>query len=125
MAKKPGTGKLGDAVKSLFLDKRARAALDAAKARDAAAPLGTGQPQTTQPAAETPHPSQDEINARLDEASQRRTQRAGTPDRQALIEDALRIHADKAKILDDLPEEQKQKLKAMAMMTLMKSGGSG
>ena len=37
------------------------------------------------------------------------------PGRQALIEQALSIHDQKTKLLDDLPEEQREKLVVMAM----------
>lgn len=129
MAKKKGANTLGGAVMSLFLDKRARETLKAAKGaqpvgEQPATPQAPQAPQATA-APTAPHPTREEINARLDEAVERRAQRANTPDRQALIEDALRIHADKSKILDDLPEEQKQKLKAMAMMALLKPGSGG
>ena len=118
--------KLGKALMSLLLDKKARAALEA-KATRSQQPQ---QPQQAQRQAaprvpEPPHPSQDEIIARLDDAQKSSTSRAATPDRRKLIEEAQRVRADKAKMLDDLPEEQKRKLQAMAMMSFMKSRPGG
>jgi len=39
------------------------------------------------------------------------------PGRAALIEQALAIHDNKSKLLDDLPDEQREKLIVMAMQT--------
>ncbi len=114
--------KLGKALMSLFLDKKARAALEA-KASASARAVHAGTVPASAPARTPPppHPSQEEIIARLDDAQQSRTARAGTPSRQQLIEDAKKVRAQKAKMLDELPEEQRRKLQAMAMMSFMKS----
>lgn len=115
--------KFGNAFMSLFLDKRARESLKAVKTgQPAAAQSATQSPVAAAPQT-PPHPTQDEINARLDEAVEARARNAASPDRRALIEQARQIHADKSKILDDLPEEQQRKLKAMALMALMKPPG--
>lgn len=129
--------KFGNAFMSLFLDKRARESLKAAKAAQPVAAQPAAQ-STTQSATQSaaaapgaapqtpqtpPHPTQDEINARLEEAVEARARNAASPDRRALIDQARQIHADKSKLLDDLPEEQQRKLKAMALMALMKPPG--
>lgn len=118
--------KFGNAFMSLFLDKRARESLKAVKTGQPAAAQSPAAASTaashTSPQAPT-HPTQDEINARLDEAVEARARNAASPDRRALIEQARQIHADKSKMLDDLPEEQQRKLKAMALMALMKPPG--
>lgn len=112
--------KFGKALMSLLLDKKAREALEA---------KGAAQPVTQQaPApvhAPDPHPSREELGARLDAAQQASDNRVNTPDRQRLIQDALKVRADKAKMLDDLPEEQRRRLKAMAMMSFMRARPGG
>ena len=111
--------KLGKALMSLLLDKKARDALEAkAVVKRQPAPASAVQPQRSAPAR---HPSQQEINARLDEAQQASTTRTNAPGRQQLIQQALQVRAHEAKMLDDLPEEQRLKLKAMAMMSFMKA----
>lgn len=122
--------KFGKALMSLLLDKKAR---DALEAKSAATQAYQQQRTTTrerpQRAPPARHPSQDEINARLDEAHKasvtRAGARSGTPGRQQLIQQAMQVRANKAKMLDDLPEEQRLKLKAMAMMSFMKSRPGG
>jgi len=120
--------KLGKAFMSLFLDKKARDALEAKAAlpkRQQQAPQSPANPSPPPAPQPTPHPSQEEIYARLDEAQQAKTQRSATPDRQQLIQNALQVRAKKAKMLEDLPPEQRQKLQALAMMSFMKSRPGG
>ena len=118
--------KFGKALMSLLLDKKARDALEAkAAATQAYQQQRTATRERPQRPAPARHPSQDEINARLDKAQQASVTRAGTPGRQQLIQQAMQVRANKAKMLDDLPEEQRLKLKAMAMMSFMKSRPGG
>jgi len=121
--------KLGKALMSLLLDKKAREALEAKAAAPRPATQHVPQTPPQQPGqaapAQAPHPSQEEIYARLDEAQQASTNRANTPDRQRLIQEALKVRANKAKMLEELPEEQRRRLQAMAMMSFMKSRPEG
>lgn len=48
--------------------------------------------------------------------------RVVTPERAALIENAMRVHRAKQKILADLDDEQKQRLVALAMRALLNEG---
>lgn len=110
--------KLGKALLSLLLDKKARAALEA----QAAAPRPQSPPASQQVRQPPPsHPSQEEIYSRLDQAQQASTQRAASPDRRQLIQEALKVRANKAKMLEDLPDGQQRRLKALAMMSLLKA----
>lgn len=122
--------KLGKALMSLFLDKQAREALENKapfRAPPPQPPLTQAQAQAQAQDIAEPHPSREELNARLDTAAEVRANRAASPNRQRLIEDALRVRANKAKILEDLPQEQRLKLQAMARMTFLKvkDGGNG
>lgn len=118
--------KLGKALMSLLLDKKARDALEAkAAVTQAYQQQRAVERERTPQAAPVRHPSQGEINARLDKAQQASVTRAGTPGRQQLIQQAMQVRATKAKMLDDLPEEQRLKLKAMAMMSFMKARPDG
>ncbi|MCR4377317.1 MAG: hypothetical protein NUV50_04405 [Rhodospirillales bacterium] len=129
--------KLGKTLMSLFLDKKARAALEAKAALrqhsqssrhfpdlpPASTPPGT--PPGAQIARQPAPPTRDEINARLLEAEQAVSGRMKTPDRQNLIDQALKVRANKAKMLEELPEEQRRRLQALAMMSFMKSRPDG
>jgi len=114
--------KLGKALMSLLLDKKAREALEAKAAAPARAQEQRTQEQRGQEqrGPQTPHPSQDEIYARLEQAQQASQNRVNSPSRQQLIDEARRVRTEKAKMLDDLPEDQRRRLKAMAMMSFMK-----
>lgn len=117
--------KLGKALMSLFLDKKARDALEAKATRPQRPPqapnTAPNTAPTTPPQAQAAHPSREEIYDRLEQAQQASTQRSATPGRKQLIQDALKVRANKAKMLEDLPEEQRRRLKAMAMMSFMKA----
>ncbi|HEY9163558.1 MAG TPA: hypothetical protein VIN57_03020 [Magnetovibrio sp.] len=110
--------KLGKALLSLLLDKKARAALEAQAA--APRPQSPPVPIKASPTPQ-PHPSPEEIYSRLDQAQQASVQRAASPDRRQLIQEALKVRANKAKMLEDLPDGQQRKLKALAMMSLLKA----
>jgi len=47
-----------------------------------------------------------------------------TPEREALIEEALAVHRSKIHILDDISEEQRQKLYVLALKSLKTDPGS-
>lgn len=113
--------KLGKALMSLFLDKKARDALEAKAARPQRPPQVPNTAPIAPPQAQAAHPSREEIYDRLEQAQQASTQRSATPGRKQLIQDALKVRANKAKMLEDLPEEQRRRLKAMAMMSFMKA----
>lgn len=114
--------KLGKALMSLLLDKKARNALEAkAAVKQAHQQQRTVERAPPPQAAPARHPSRDEINARLDKAQQASLTRTAAPGRQQLIQQAMQVRANKAKMLDELPEEQRLKLKAMAMMSFMKA----
>lgn len=49
--------------------------------------------------------------------------RVMTPERRELIRQALTIRKTKTKILDDLGDEQKRQLYALAIKTMMRNGG--
>lgn len=125
--------KLGNALMSLLLDKQARenikqrpvapnkAALNKAQAQ-AYAQAQPSQPQAHVQDQDQAHPSQEEINARLEQSSQTVEQRRNSPERQKLIEEAQRVRASKMSVLDDLSEEQKLKLQALAMKSFFNQG---
>ncbi|MEW5727449.1 MAG: hypothetical protein AB1918_06445 [Pseudomonadota bacterium] len=84
-------------LRALFLDEKARKAVDAkARAKAAAA----RKPATAPP---PPAPKM-------------------TPKRQQLIKDAMAVHRAKRKILDDLSDEDRARLVAMAITALMNEG---
>lgn len=113
--------KLGKALLSLLLDKKARAALEAQTSVPRQAQVQAQRQARPAAAPQQPHPTQEEIYARLDQAQQASVQRAHSPDRRQLIQEALKVRANKAKMLDDLPDGQQRKLKALAMMSLLKA----
>ena len=118
--------KLGKTLMSLFLDKRAREAIEAQGKTRAKTPA---TPPTPAPAAPPPtpepHPSREELNARLEQAADASAKRAASPGRQQLIQQALKVRAAKAKMLDELPQEQRLKLQAMAQMSFLKAKSGG
>lgn len=81
-------------LRALFLDEKARKAVDA-KARAGAA-------AAREPAAPAPPKM--------------------TPKREQLIKDAMAVHRAKRKILDDLSDEDRARLVAMAITALMNEG---
>lgn len=86
------------ALLSVFMDKRARKKLDALKNG-----AKQGAPSTPAP---TPKPSGEEKKTK---------KRDMTPEREALIKNAMKVRREKTKMLDDLDDEQKLKLYAAAM----------
>ncbi|HEY9078942.1 hypothetical protein [Magnetovibrio sp.] len=115
--------KIGKAFMSLILDKKAREALE--KAASAPKPADRPVAAPPQPRQPLPEPSQAQIKAQLDakiDGIQNRVAnqhaQSGSPTRQQLIQNALRVHAAKQDVLDDLSAEQKLKLQVMAMKAM-------
>lgn len=111
--------KIGKALMSLFLDKKAREALEKAAARPKPGAQPTPAPQ------QRPEPSQANIKAQLDatldgiqDRAHNTPGHAASPSRRQLIQDALRVHAARQDVLDDLSTEQKMKLQVMAMKAM-------
>ena len=110
--------KLGNAFKSLFLDKKARDSLKNRPQRPAAPHMRAVQPP------QAPHPSVEEIHARLEEVDQAVDSKK-SPDRQQLIQEALKIRSAKASILEDLSDEQRNKLHDLAVRSLFNAVREG
>ena len=107
------------ALLSIFIDKTARDKLDAIEA------VKRGErPPKPEPAPPAPAAEDDDIlpetlvRQAIDSASQELERKKNLPPGRAqLIEQALAIHDDKSQLLNDLPEEQREKLIVMAMHT--------
>lgn len=110
--------KFGSAFKSLFLDKKARDSLDNRPSQPLAQPPLAPQPATAS------HPTPEEIHARLEEVDQAVGSKK-SPDRQKLIKEALKIRAAKADVLDDLSDEQRNKLHNLAVRSLLSAVREG
>lgn len=106
------------ALLSIFIDKSARQKLDEIEAakRGARAPEPAAPPTATDNADDILPETL--VRQAIDSASAELARKKNLPpDRAALIEQALAIHDDKSKLLNDLPEEQREKLIVMAMHT--------
>lgn len=107
------------ALLSIFMDKSARQKLDALK--EAKSTGKTGKMREKGATESAPGPADDLLPETLiqqaigqAEAEMDRKKRLPA-NRQALIEQALSIHDQQSKILDDLPKEQREKLMVMAL----------
>jgi len=119
MRKVAAMSKIGKAFMSLILDKKARDALENAAQRP--------KPKARPVNAPREEPSEASIKAQLHaklEGVQNRPQQTASPTRQQLIQNALRVHAAKQDVLDDLSQEQKMKLQVMAMKAMAPKGSS-
>jgi len=105
------------ALLSIFIDKNARDKLEAIEA------VKRGEPV---PAPAPPLPVDDDndilpetlVRQAIESASAELDRKKNLPPgRAALIEQALAIHDNQSKLLDDLPEAQREKLIVMAMKT--------
>ncbi|MEG3618405.1 hypothetical protein V5T82_08075 [Magnetovibrio sp. PR-2] len=108
--------KIGKAMMSLFLDKRARDVMEHAKTQPGDPP----HPQRVARGLE--HQSQKEIKQKLDskiDEIHNKPQKTATPTRQELIDQARRVRAQKQDVLADLSPEQRMKLQVMAMKAMM------
>ncbi len=120
----PRMSKFSKAFMSLFLDQKARDAMELARHRKTVLEEGAktqpGTPPTSQPAPED-LPREDikeQLDAKLDEV-QNRAERTGSPSRQALIQNAMRVRAQKQDVLSDLSDEQRLKLQVLALKAMM------
>lgn len=108
------------ALLSIFIDKNARKKLDEIQT----AKNGTLK-KSNAPVKANNKPSDDDdldvlpetlVQQAIESASAELDRKKNLPPgRQALIEQVLSIHDQKTKLLDDLPEEQREKLVVMAM----------
>ncbi|MDH5188482.1 MAG: hypothetical protein OEW37_05940 [Rhodospirillaceae bacterium] len=96
-------GKFANAFMSLFLDEKARKS-----AAQRSAVRAKEQKMTTRDR---------EMQALREKVSD-----VMTPERQELIQHAMKVRTAKAKILDDLSDEHKQKLYALAIKSLLREG---
>jgi len=103
--------KIGKAFLSLILDKKAREALK----------IAAQQPKPT-PAPRNFVPPQPSLNKQLHtklEAAQSRPRPNAAPNRQQLIQNAMRVRSSKQDVLQELSQEQRLKLQVMAMKAMM------
>ena len=108
------------ALLSIFIDKSARQKLDAineaksGKTKRGAEKSVSTNKKTEDPADEVlPDTLIQQAIGQAEEELDRKKRLP--PDRQALIEQALSIHDQQSKILDELPKEQREKLMVMAL----------
>jgi hypothetical protein len=104
------------ALTSVFLDKNARRTMEMKRRRHSLAAAAPEPP---------PEMTRRDLNARLDaklEDFRRQAANPATLERQALIQNALKIHGAKSKIFENLSDEERRKLHAMAITAF--SGGS-
>jgi hypothetical protein len=108
------------ALLSIFMDKSARQKLDAINEVKAGKTI-KGAKKPASPNKETPDLVDDVlpdtlIQQAIGEAQEELDRKKRLPpDRQVLIEQALSIHDQQSKILDELPKEQREKLMVMAL----------
>ena len=108
--------KLGKAMMSLFLDKRAREVLGNAQSAPNTQPRRQPVPRGPE------HQSQKEIKQQLDskiDEIHSKPQKTTSLSRQELIAQAQRVRAQKQDVLADLTQEQRLKLQVMAMKAMM------
>ncbi|MGE5547137.1 MAG: hypothetical protein ACM33T_09580 [Solirubrobacterales bacterium] len=89
-------------LKSLFLDEKARKALDKRAAAAKAPPVSERQ--------------------RAIAKAQAQAKGVMTPERAELLRNAMAVHKAKRRILDDLSDEDRAKLVALAITSLMNEG---
>ncbi len=106
------------AMTSVFLDKKARRTMEV-KRRLHSIPAAEQTPQK-----ET---TRQDLNAQLDaklEDFRDRTTNPATRERRELIQNAIKIHDVKSNIFENLSDEERRKLQAMAMTAFAGAGGS-
>ncbi|MCW8835786.1 MAG: hypothetical protein OQJ99_05405 [Rhodospirillales bacterium] len=106
---------ISTALMSVFLDKKAREAVS-----NRSASRKTGKPARQRNDASPPSrggapPSREEDL----EALRIKTDHLMTPERKEMLRNAMKVRAAKSKIIEDLDDEQKRKLYAMAMKALL------
>jgi hypothetical protein len=106
------------ALLSIFIDKNARNKLDAIEAAKRGGPAKP-PPAPAKPADDDLELLPETLVRKAIESAAAELDRKKNlpPGRQALIEQALSIHDEKSKLLDDLPDDQREKLIVMAMHT--------
>jgi len=116
--------KLKKTIMSLFLDKKARAALDrrplvrqAIVYQESHNIVQDPPPQT----ATQPHPEVEEITERLSQAEQE-MEKKRSPERLELIQEAMKIRNKQAKMLDALSEDQRSRLQEIAVNSFLNGG---
>lgn len=108
------------ALLSIFMDKSARQKMDAINEAKTAARKGKSTSVSAK-ASKEPDPADDVlpetlIQQAIGQAEAELDRKKRLPaDRQALIEQALSIHDQQSKMLDELPKEQREKLMVMAL----------
>ncbi len=105
------------ALTSVFLDKSARRTMEEKRRINSLAAAGP---------APMPEMIRQDLNAGLDaklENFRRQAANPATRERRELIQNALRIHGAKSKILENLSAEERRKLHAMAMTIFADSSG--
>ncbi|MBL4615903.1 MAG: hypothetical protein JKY27_13680 [Magnetovibrio sp.] len=115
--------KIGKALMSLLLDKKARDALHTAQQQPRPA-RATSRPAPPSPVAPPQLSVKAQLAAKLDEV-QNRPKNNGSPDRKQLIQNAMRVRSSKQDILSDLSQEQRLKLQVLAMKAMMPNGSDG
>jgi hypothetical protein len=123
------------ALLSMVMDKDTRDRLDTRKerkpARKAPTPAPPKAPSVSPPQASPPQASETEGTHRLimdalRAAEQELTEKQDmTPDRQALIQQALDLQRSKAHVLDDLSQEEREKLYVVALKSLQAEPETG
>ena len=113
--KKPAKG---DAAKSA----KAAAEKPAAKKAAAAPPQPPAKAKAAAPNASTRPEPPVSAGSNLDRAKSALDKRAVPADRQKLIQQALAVHQAQSKKLDQLPDETRQKLRAMALKAFVLGG---
>ncbi len=125
---------VSNALLSVFMDKQARQKLNATRATknkkgapESALPKSSSDAdviqRVTDPIAamnkdEVAALIRESLDAAEHEIIEKKTKRAANPGRQALIDQAIAIHRSKSHIVDELPEEQREKLVFMAQQAL-------
>ncbi len=111
---------ISKAITSVFLDKDARRTIEEKRRRHSLA--------AAEPAAKPvprPEPTRQDLNARLDAKLEDFRHQAANPatrERRELIQNAIKIHGAKSNIFENLSDEERHKLHAMAMAAF--TGGS-
>lgn len=122
------------ALLSVFMDKKARKTLDASRAVKSknSAPIATTPKddsdadviqRVTDPLTAMSHDEvtaliRESLDAAEHEIVEKKTKPVANPNRQALIDQALAVHRSKSHIIDELPDEQREKLVYMATQAL-------
>jgi len=112
MSKRP------NAFMALFLDKKAREHLKNRSQHPA--PQTVTFPSTPQ---KEDHPSPENIRNRLDEA-QTEMEKKRSPERLKLIKNAMNIRREQVKLLDQLSDDQRQRLQSFAVKSFLNGGDS-